>query len=223
MKCLNLYAGVGGNRKLWEDVSVTAVEYDKKIARVYKDLYPEDAVGVDDAHQFLLENSEDAEFIWSSPPCPSHSRMIRGGRNRKPRYPDMKLYEEIIFLQHNYDGLWVVENVIPYYKPLIEPTAVIGRHMFWSNFPIGHYDAPEFKGFISKQNKQAKQELHDWLGIHYEENLYVGDNHCITQVLRNCVHLLLGRHIFYEALYHMGKIGQKEETLDLFNVDGVQS
>ena len=28
MKVLNLYCGIGGNRKLWEDVEVTAVELD---------------------------------------------------------------------------------------------------------------------------------------------------------------------------------------------------
>ena len=30
MKVLNLYAGIGGNRKLWEDVEVTAVEWDEQ-------------------------------------------------------------------------------------------------------------------------------------------------------------------------------------------------
>ena len=49
MKILNLYAGIGGNRKLWENVSVTAIEYDAKIAEIYKDLYPNDEVIVTDA------------------------------------------------------------------------------------------------------------------------------------------------------------------------------
>ena len=31
MKVLNLYAGIGGNRKLWTDVEITAVEYNQKI------------------------------------------------------------------------------------------------------------------------------------------------------------------------------------------------
>lgn len=48
----------------------------------------------------------------------------------------MQLYEEIIFLKHMYDGDWVVENVIPYYKPLIPPTVVLDRHCIWSNKPI---------------------------------------------------------------------------------------
>ena len=44
MKVLNLYAGIGGNRKLWEDVEVTAVEYNKDIAAIYQDFFPKDKV-----------------------------------------------------------------------------------------------------------------------------------------------------------------------------------
>jgi DNA (cytosine-5)-methyltransferase 1 len=48
------------------------------------------------------------------------------------RFPDMKLYEEIIFLQNYFKGRWVVENVISYYEPLIQPQ-LIQRHYIWSN------------------------------------------------------------------------------------------
>lgn len=120
VKALNLYAGIGGNRKLWpEGVSVVAIERDPKIAAVYRRMFPQDEVIEDDAHDYLLKNHQNFDFIWSSPPCQSHSKMIRSGRNRKPRYPDMRLYEQIIFLQHNFKGKWVVENVVPYYKPLV--------------------------------------------------------------------------------------------------------
>ena len=120
MKILNLYAGIGGNRKLWgEKHKITAVEYDENIAAIYKDLYPNDNVIVADAHDYLLQNFKNYDFIWSSPPCPSHSSFRQNigvrYRNVKPIYPDMKLYEEIIFLQYNFDKLWVVENVVPYY------------------------------------------------------------------------------------------------------------
>ena len=74
MKILNLYAGLGGNRKLWGDEhQITAVEYDPDIAAIYKNLYPMDNVIVEDAHQYLLENYDKYDFIWSSPPCQSHS------------------------------------------------------------------------------------------------------------------------------------------------------
>jgi len=39
-KVLNLYAGIGGNRKHWVDVEVTAIEYNQEIADVYKQLHP---------------------------------------------------------------------------------------------------------------------------------------------------------------------------------------
>ena len=46
--------------------------------------------------------------------------MSQKNRNTfKPAFPDMKLYEEIIFLEHNFKGKYVVENVIPFYEPLI--------------------------------------------------------------------------------------------------------
>ena len=199
MNILNLYAGLGGNRLNWQDCKVTAVEYDPEIAQVYQQQHPNDNVIVGDAHQYLLDHYHEFDFIWSSPPCQSHSRMIRGGRNRKPRYPDMRLYEEIIFLKHNFAGLWVVENVKPYYTPLIEPVYV-GRHAFWSNFtwlPVEEPKPP--MDFINDQNLSAKQKLMDWLGIHYEKNIYYEGNHCPTQVLRNCVHPLIGEHIYNAA------------------------
>ena len=141
MKILNLYAGIGGNRKDWgEDHEVVAVEYDEDIAAIYQDLYPNDTVIVADAHKYLLDvQKQDLyDFIWSSPPCPTHSRMnflLHQKETYVPKYPDMKLYEEIILLKTFYKGYWVVENVKSYYDPLIEPQ-VSGGHYFWSNIDI---------------------------------------------------------------------------------------
>lgn len=76
MKVLNLYAGIGGNRKLWgDDIEVTAVEYNEDIANIYKENYPNDNVIVGDAHQYLLDHFREYDFIWSSPPCPTHSKV----------------------------------------------------------------------------------------------------------------------------------------------------
>ena len=196
IKLLNNYAGLGGNRKKMSNVEVTAVELDPKIAAVYQRENPEDKVVIGDAHQYLLDHSSEFDFYWGSPPCQGNSKMIRSGRNRKPRYPDLRLYEEIIFLKHNFKGKWVIENVIPYYDPLIKPTAILGRHTFWANFEITDFDPPHFKNFINKQNLTAKKQLQEWLGIYYDENIYYGNNHCPTQILRNCVHPDLGLHVF---------------------------
>ena len=50
MKILNLYAGIGGNRKLWEGHDITAVEHNHPIANIYKDLFPNDDMIIGDAH-----------------------------------------------------------------------------------------------------------------------------------------------------------------------------
>lgn len=118
----------------------------------------------------------------------------------------MSLYQEILFLQHFYKGKWVVENVKPYYDPLIKPTAILGRHYFWSNFFIPQFNVPEQpKGFITKGTVKEAEQLKKWLGIHYEQNIYYKENHCPGQVLRNCVHPDLGNHIFMSS--------QKKELL----------
>lgn len=199
MKVLNLYAGVGGNRKHWNGCKVTAVEGNEKIAAVYQRQYPADAVVVGDAHEYLREHHAEFDFIWSSPPCQSHSKMNKATRHKSRRFPDMKLYEEILFLRHFFKGKWVVENVVPYYEPLVPASNTIGRHMFWANFDFEAEDVPRPKGFINMANLAGKKALQDWLGIHYEENIYYAGNHCPAQVLRNCVHPDLGLQIFDAA------------------------
>lgn len=196
---LNLYSGVGGNRKLWNNCNVTAVESNEKIAAVYGRLNPDDTVIIGDAHEFLRANHADYDFIWSSPPCQTHSRMAKATRHKSRRFPDMQLYEEILFLQHFYKGHWVVENVQPFYDPLIEPTVVVGRHCFWSSYEFEADDVKRPSNFINMANVAGKKALMDWLGIYYEENIYYKGNHCPAQVLRNCVHPELGCQIFNAA------------------------
>jgi len=139
MKILNLYAGIGGNRKLWKDVNVTAVEINPDIAKIYQEFFTDDTVIIGDAHQYLLKHYKEYDFIWSSPPCQSHSSFRKNicvrYRGTPTCYPDLKLYEEILFLKYYSTCKWVVENVKPYYTPLIEGK-LLQRHMFWSNFNI---------------------------------------------------------------------------------------
>lgn len=134
-KVLNLYAGIGGNRRFWKDISVTAVEINEPIAKIYKDFFPNDKIVFQEAHDFLIKHYKEFDFIWSSPPCQTHSKTMYWNHIKK-RYPDMRLYEEIIFLKHFCYVPWVIENVKSYYTPLIKPSFVSKRHFFWSNFPI---------------------------------------------------------------------------------------
>lgn len=197
MRVLNLYSGLGGNRLKWENCTVTAVEMEKNIANIYKAQFPNDTVIIGDAHQYLLDHYDEYDFIWTSPPCQTHSKMMKASRHKADRYPDMALYQEIIFLSNFFKGKWVVENVKPYYEPLIKPAKTIGRHLFWGNISFENITAPEQpKGFIKKGTVQDTNDLKEWLGIKYDGNVYYKDNHCPGQVLRNCVHPDLGLQVF---------------------------
>jgi DNA (cytosine-5)-methyltransferase 1 len=190
IKVLNLYAGIGGNRRLWRGVEVTAIEYNDGIAQVYQDLFPDDVVIVADAHAYLLEHYQEFDFIWSSPPCPTHSQYRHNvgfrAKGFKAVYPDMKLYEEILLLQHHFSGKYVVENTVSYYDPLIKPQKV-SRHYFWANF-----DIPDIKiQTTGIRNKNKISDLEKFLG--YDLSSYKIPNK--RQILRNCVNPELGLHV----------------------------
>jgi DNA (cytosine-5)-methyltransferase 1 len=141
MKILNLYACLGGNRYKWGDNhDITAVELDPELARMYQERFPNDTVIVGDAHQYLLDHYKGFDFIWSSPPCPTHSRARFWNSSNydtttKAVYPSMSLYQEIIFLHHYYKGIFCIENVIPFYELLV-PGQKIGRHIYWTNLKL---------------------------------------------------------------------------------------
>ncbi len=197
MKILNGYPGIGGNRKLWEGHEITAVEIDKDIAAIYQDFFPGDKVIVGDAHQYLLDHFKEFDFIWSSPPCPSHSRMnfLLQQKGKKMTYPDMRLYEEIIFLKHFYKGLFVVENVRSYYEPLIAPQE-IQSHYFWANFTITD---------TGLQRKKVRNDKGQTLAVKMEQqdmqikNFY-GYKKDKRTLLNNCIEPELGLHILNCAL-----------------------
>jgi len=209
IKILNAYAGIGGNRKLWPDdeIEVTAVEFNSDIADIYQDFFPNDKVIVADAHQYLLEHYQEYDFIWSSPPCPTHSRMVTLLKNKETyniKYPDMKLYQEIIFLQHfaQSNQKWIIENVISYYNPLIKPQ-IDGRHYYWTNFIISNKSEDSIiknnKGFAKLESKMRERGI-----IVKDFHNYNGDK---RQLLNNCVEPEAGLAIFNMAFK------EKQETL----------
>jgi len=197
MKVLNLYAGIGGNRKLWKGVDVTAIEMNPKIAAIYQDFFPDDKVVVGDAHQYLLEHFAEYDFVWSSPPCPTHSRFnllsnVQEGKSVK--YPEMALYQEILYLKHWYKGKWCVENVISYYEPLIRPHE-INSHYFWSNFHISNI--PNKKRGIRGQHKDYRETLLKQDGIDVDH--YKITKQLKHKILNNCVEPQTGLHILNES------------------------
>lgn len=216
LKILNLYACLGGNRYKWDEVAnieVTAVELDPEAARLYKERFQNDNVIVADAHQYLLDHFKEFDFIWSSPPCPSHSRARYWSSSNydtttEAIYPDMKLYEEILFLQHYYKtGKYVVENVIPYYEPLI-PAKKRGRHLYWTNFNLPN-DLGDRRFAIS----QAKQELKGLCEFHnYDFTKYKGEQ-SVQKMARNLVDYEAGKTILATALGIIINSNTKQNTL----------
>jgi DNA (cytosine-5)-methyltransferase 1 len=197
-KILNLYAGIGGNRMLWGDsYDITAVEYNPNIAKVYSNQFPNDKMVIGDAHQYLLDHYLEFDFIWSSPPCPTHSRMCFSKKTKE--YIDFKLYQEIILLQSWFKGSFVVENVIPYYEPLIKPSVILGRHPFWTNFDI---KIKEFKNIDI--SRSIPDDLLNERGINMSifncikdvpENRSKSNRFERMQLVRNMVNPTIGLHI----------------------------
>jgi DNA (cytosine-5)-methyltransferase 1 len=196
-KVLNLYACLGGNRYKWTDCEVTAIELDPELARLYQERFPNDTVIIADAHQYLLDQYKEFDFIWSSPPCPSHSRVRISQKTRenfKAIYPDMKLYEEILFLEAYFDGKYVVENVIPFYEPLI-PAQKRGRHLYWTNFilPNNLGERSMFGNMIETGNLNQLSHFHD-----YDFSKYKGKQR-LNKIARNLVDYEAGLTIFNTA------------------------
>ena len=203
MKVLNLYACLGGNRYKWnevkEDIEVTAVEWDEELARLYQERFPNDTVIVADAHAYLLENYMNFDFIWTSPPCPTHSRMRKtntgeGERKSKATYPDMKLYQEILLLEHFFKGKYVVENVISFYEPLVAAKKR-GRHLYWTNFNLPN-DLKERKisGGLLTNDMETLCKFHNYNFKKYKGNQRIG------KIARNLVDYEAGKTIFETAL-----------------------
>ena len=189
MKILNLYAGIGGNRKLWSNEhEITAVELDPAIANVYRELFPRDKVIIGDAHKYLLDHYTEFDFIWSSPPCQTHSRVRACGvwSSKVPaKYPDMSLYEEILLLKHFGKCAWVVENTVPYYSPLIASSFKLGRHLFWSNFEV------PVKKFCLSEHHSSLNVLQERKGFDLTGKKLSNKR----QILRNCVEPEIGLYV----------------------------
>jgi len=197
MKILNLYAGIGGNRKLWGDNhDITAIELDPRIAEIYQDNFPNDKVIVADAHKYLLDNFKDYDFIWSSPPCPSHSKLRT--MQKEIIYPEMTLYQEILLLKFWFKGKYCIENVEPYYGVFIPPTATLHRHFFWCNFFV---DTIRIEKLETCKKLKEREFLEEKLG--FDLSNYTGIDK--RKALRNCVVPEVGLSILNDAMQEQQK------------------
>lgn len=204
MKILNLYACLGGNRYKWDEVAdnleITAVELDPEAARLYQERFPKDTVIVADAHQYLLDHYKEFDFIWSSPPCPTHSKVRFTQKNQDfyiPQYPDMSLYQEVIFLENHFEGKYCIENVIPYYEPLI-PAQKRGRHLYWTNFTLPNDIAERsMRGVMCGQDNDEVRKLCEFHEFDFYK--YKGEQR-LDKMARNLVDFEVGRTILETAL-----------------------
>jgi DNA (cytosine-5)-methyltransferase 1 len=214
MKILNLYACLGGNRYKWGDEhEITAVELDPELARMYQERFPNDKVIVADAHQYLLDHYKEFDFIWSSPPCPTHSKVRFTQKNQdfyKPEYPNMLLYQEIIFIEHHFTGKYVVENVIPYYEPLIQAQKR-GRHLYWTNFTLPNDIAERsMRGVMCGQSNDEFPKLCEFHKI--DLSSYKGEQSKI-KIARNLVDYEVGKTILDTAMGIIHKSNVKQTEL----------
>jgi DNA (cytosine-5)-methyltransferase 1 len=203
---LNLYACLGGNRYKWDEVAeqaninlhVTAIELDPEAARLYKERFPKDEVIVADAHQYLLDHYKEFDFIWSSPPCPSHSRARISSvisDRIKAVYPDFSLYQQILLLKHFYKGKFCIENVIPYYEPLVSAQKR-DRHLYWTNFTLPNNLTDRHANI----GGDTKDELNKLCKFHnYDFRKYKGTQ-SVQKMARNLVDYEAGRTILETAL-----------------------
>ena len=101
----------------------------------------------------------------------------------------------------------MVENVVPYYEPLIKPK-LLHRHAFWSNFTITDI---KLKPLGTCKVMKEREFLQEKFGFNMDK--YIGVNKRL--LLRNCVVPELAKHVFDCAFRTQQKLllGESNETL----------
>ena len=119
----------------------------------------------------------------------------------------MKLYQEILLLNYHFKGKYVVENVIPYYEPLLHPKKR-GRHLYWTNFNLPS-DLGDRRFAISSAKKEVDGlcEFHD-----YDFRKYKGTQPT-NKIARNLVDYEAGKTILETAIGIIKKQNTKQTEL----------
>ena len=108
---------------------------------------------------------------------------------RSATYPDMKLYQEILLLEHFFKGKYVVENVISFYEPLVVQKKR-DRHYYWTNFNLpSDLKGRKASNFIHSKVSDLS-EFHD-----YDFTKYKGKQR-MDKIARNLVDYEAGKTIF---------------------------
>ncbi len=118
----------------------------------------------------------------------------------------MKLYQEVIFLNYHFKGKFVVENVIPYYEPMLNPIKR-GRHLYWTNFKLPNkLSERHFEGMAQAKNEVTKLcEFHD-----YDFRKYKGKQ-VLNKIARNLVDYEAGRTIL-ETVFNIVRKSDTKQT-----------
>ncbi len=107
------------------------------------------------------------------------------GKDEIPRY---EIYQEIIFLDNFFNGKYCVENVIPFYEPLI-PAKKRGRHLYWTNFNLPNVLSDKKNPDFTRVKNQVKvmSEYHNYDFTKYKGKQPVG------KMANNLVHYEAGK------------------------------
>lgn len=212
MKILNLYSGIGGNRNLWNGHEITAVEQDSVLCSEYQRRFPKDQVIQGDAHEYLINNYKNFDFIWSSPPCQTHTLMA----NNVERYIDCTLWQEIYFLRNFAKDIpFCIENVSPWYENFLEEDFRYDRHCFWTNIHLRFYDLPKRLGNWAKE--MSLKEMSDFLCI--EPFSYAIGSHEPARAIRNCTHPQIGKAILDCALDCYDETHNEQTTINFHELE----
>jgi DNA (cytosine-5)-methyltransferase 1 len=129
-----------------------------------------------------------------------------GERKSKATYPDMKLYQEILLLEHFFDGKYCVENVVPYYEPLM-PSQKRDRHLYWCNFTLPNVlSNRKAENFIYAKVSELSK-FHD-----FDFTKYKGEQR-VDKMARNLVDYEAGLTIFNTARNIFDKSKQSQGSL----------
>ena len=102
----------------------------------------------------------------------------------------MRLYQEIIFLDTHFKGKYVVENVIPYYEPLIHAKKR-GRHLYWTNFLLPSILSTRKSNFMEGEREVEKWEIFHEIKVSEYKGTQRKD-----KIARNLVDYEAGKTIF---------------------------